>query len=110
MGGLAKRVRAYVRLNGVGYTLRRGMEKVRDRGLREYDRLYRRERAGEAELAQQRERKWQAAPLVSILVPVYNTDPAMLRRPRSPSAHRPTPIGRPSCWTAQAQNRRPCNA
>ena len=45
MGGLAKRVRAYVRLNGVGYTLRRGMEKVRDRGLREYDRLYRRERA-----------------------------------------------------------------
>ena len=79
MGGLAKRVRAYVRLNGVGYTLRRGVEKVRDRGLREYDRLYRRERAGEAELAQQRERKWQAAPLVSILVPVYNTDPAMLR-------------------------------
>ena len=79
MGGVAKRVRAYVRLNGVGYTLRRGMEKVRDRGLREYDRLYRRERAGEAELAQQRERKWQAAPLVSILVPVYNTDPAMLR-------------------------------
>ena len=79
MGGLAKRVRAYVRLNGVGYTLRRSMEKVRDRGLREYDRLYRRERAGEAELAQQRERKWQAAPLVSILVPVYNTDPAMLR-------------------------------
>ena len=79
MGGLAKRVRAYVRLNGVGYTLRRGMEKVRDRGLREYDRLYRRERAGEAELAQQRERKWRAAPLVSILVPVYNTDPAMLR-------------------------------
>ena len=78
MGGLAKRVRAYVRLNGVGYTLRRGVEKVRDRGLREYDRLYRRERAGEAELAQQRERKWQAAPLVSILVPVYNTDPAML--------------------------------
>ena len=43
MGGLAKRVRAYVRLNGVGYTLRRGMEKVRDRGLREYDRLYRRQ-------------------------------------------------------------------
>lgn len=79
MGGLAKRVWAYVRLNGVGYTLRRGVEKVRDRGLREYDRLYRRERAGEAELAQQRERKWQAAPLVSILVPVYNTDPAMLR-------------------------------
>ncbi len=79
MGGLAKRVAAYVRLNGVRYTLRRGVEKFRDQQLREYDRLYRRVRATEEDLAQQRQRHWRQQPLISILVPVYNTDPRMLR-------------------------------
>lgn len=79
MGGLVGRVRDYVRLNGVRYTLRRAVEKFRDQYLREYDRLYRRVRATEADFQEQRRRAWRETPLISILVPVYNTDPGMLR-------------------------------
>lgn len=79
MGGLAGRVREYVRLNGISYTARRAMEKFRDQYLREYDRLYRRVRATPADLEQQRHRAWKETPLISILVPVYNTNPRMLR-------------------------------
>lgn len=76
---LVKRVADYVRLNGAGYTLRRAVEKFRDQYLREYDRLYRRVRATEEDLEKQRGRVWQEKPLISILVPVYNTDARMLR-------------------------------
>ena len=79
MGGLAGRVREYVRLNGISYTARRAVEKFRDQYLREYDRLYRRVRATPADLEQQRHRAWKETPLISILVPVYNTNPRMLR-------------------------------
>ena len=79
MGGLIGRVRDYVQLNGISYTLRRAGEKFRDQYLREYDRLYRRVRATPADLEEQRQRAWKETPLVSILVPVYNTNPRMLR-------------------------------
>ena len=36
MGGLAGRIREYVRLNGAGYTARRAVEKFRDQVLGEY--------------------------------------------------------------------------
>lgn len=110
MGGLAGRVREYVRLNGISYTARRAVEKFRDQYLREYDRLYRRVRATPAELEQQRHRAWKETPLISILVPVYNTNPRMLRNWRIPSWRRPIPTGRRFCWTAPAPSpkRRPC--
>lgn len=79
MGGLAGRIREYVRLNGAGYTARRAVEKFRDQVLGEYNRLYRRVRATPADLELQRRRIWKETPLISILVPVYNTDPRMLR-------------------------------
>ena len=37
MGGLAGRVREYVRLNGISYTARRAVEKFRDQYLRTWN-------------------------------------------------------------------------
>ena len=64
---------AYLRLHGPGWTLRRAGQKAGERILRRWDRQWRRlsrtPMAGEL----------PDAGLISVLIPVYDTDPGMLR-------------------------------
>lgn len=78
MANLIRRGMEYVKLNGVEYTLRRCGEKAGERLFRFYDHTWRQLAPTPEELAAQR-----AAPievgLISVVVPVYNTNPDMLR-------------------------------
>lgn len=78
MTKLVRRVQAYMKHHGAAYTVIRGAEKLVERVLRTYDRAWQRMKPTEQELARQRENPI-AAGLISVVVPVYNTDPAMLR-------------------------------
>ena len=71
------RILDYRRSHGTAYTLRRLGQKAAQELLGTYDRRWRRERATEAELRAQRENQPQAG-LLSVVIPVYNTDPKML--------------------------------
>ena len=71
------RILDYRRSHGTAYTLRRLGQKAAQELLGTYDRRWRRERAGEEELRAQRENQPQAG-LLSVVIPVYNTDPKML--------------------------------
>lgn len=77
MTKLLRRAMAYAKHHGVGYTLVRTAEKAAERVLRTYDKQWRLMRTSEAELQRQREHPVQAG-LISVIVPVYNTDPGML--------------------------------
>lgn len=77
MPGLLQRVTDYIRRYGASYTLRHAAEKYADLLLHRYDRVWQRIRPDGAELARQRSTPVSAG-LISVLVPVYNTDPAML--------------------------------
>lgn len=78
MPSFLTRVCDYIRRYGASYTLRHAAEKYADRFFRRYEKVWRQIRPDEAELSRQRTTPI-AAGLISILVPVYNTDPAMLR-------------------------------
>ena len=72
-----QRVNEYVRTHGLQYTLRHGCEKLSERYLRTYDRLWRSIAPVPEELERQRAcPPWNGK--VSILVPVYRTDPELL--------------------------------
>lgn len=62
---------------GAAYLARRAREKLTECCLHLYDRRWRAARPGESELARQRANQPEAG-LISIAVPVYNTDPRML--------------------------------
>ncbi len=71
------RILDYRRSHGTAYTFRRLGQKAAQELLGTYARRWRRERAAEEELRAQRENQPQAG-LLSVVIPVYNTDPKML--------------------------------
>ena len=71
------RIREYRDSHGTAYTLKRLGQKAAQQLLGTYDRRYLREKATEEELRAQRENP-PATGLISIVTPVYNTDPGML--------------------------------
>ena len=68
----------YLRVHGPGYTLRRSGEKAVQRIFGTYDRIWRRQQPSPQELEEQRKHP-PAAGLISIVIPIYNTAPALLR-------------------------------
>ncbi len=75
---IISRLKDYAAGHGVAYTLRRSGQKTVQVLFGTYDRRWRKERPDEAELARQRENQPEGG-LISVLVPVYNTAPGMLR-------------------------------
>jgi len=73
-----ERIREYRESHGTAYTLKRLGQKAAQQLLGTYDRRWKREKATEAELQRQRENPPEAG-LISLVIPVYNTDPGMLR-------------------------------
>ncbi len=71
------RVASYVRMHGLGYTMYRAGEMARTHLFHTDDRVYRRERPDEQELARQRSCP-PCETLISIVIPAYNTKPAFL--------------------------------
>ena len=71
------RIREYRQNHGTAYTLKRLGQKAAQQLLGTYDRRWKRERASAEELKAQRENQ-PAAGLISVVIPVYNTDPKML--------------------------------
>ena len=71
------RIRDYRQSHGTAYTLKRLGQKAAQQLLGTYDRRWKRERASAEELKAQRENQ-PAAGLISVVIPVYNTDPKML--------------------------------
>lgn len=78
MRELLHRAAEYVKQHGLAYTLYRCWEKARERVFRFYDRTWRQLAASPEELAAQRAAPIDAG-LITVVVPVYNTNPAMLR-------------------------------
>ena len=76
MNGI-ERIRKYQQSHGTAYTLRRLGQKAAQQLFGSYDRRWVRERVSEEELKKQRENQ-PAAGLISVVIPVYNTDPEML--------------------------------
>ena len=77
MSGIS-RLREYAATHGVGYTVRRLGEKAGQVVFGTWDRRWRRERPGKAELeAQRANQPWGG--LISIVIPVYNTKAVFLR-------------------------------
>ena len=71
------RIREYYSRHGAAYTLRRLGQKASQEWLGSFDRRWRRESASAQELEFQRQNPPDAG-LISVVVPVYNTEPAML--------------------------------
>ena len=71
-------LRNYLQVHGPGYTLRRCGEKAVQRVWGTYDRVWRRQQPSASELERQR-RETPSAGLISVLIPVYNTAPDLLR-------------------------------
>ena len=72
------RVPEYLRRHGASWTIRRGFQKLSQRLFRTGDRVWAKRFPSGDELASQRKSP-PDAPLISVITPVYNTDPAMLR-------------------------------
>ena len=70
-------VEAYRKRHGTRYTLRRGTDKLLQKTLGTYDRIRARQLPKAEELARQKEHQ-PAGGLISVVIPVYNTDPALL--------------------------------
>ena len=71
------RIRESWQIHGMAYTLKRLGQKAAQQLLGTYDRRRKRERASAEELAAQRAHQPEAG-LISVVIPVYNTDPGML--------------------------------
>ncbi len=79
MASLTGRVASYIHRNGIWYTGRRGLEKLKDRLLKPYDKLWRTLEPKADELEKQRkDTAVQEAGLISVAIPVYNTRPDLL--------------------------------
>lgn len=76
--GKIERIREYMGSHGAGYTLRRLWEKGSQRYLGTYDRKRKQVLCPPEELERQRKNPPEAG-TISVVVPVYNTDPRMLR-------------------------------
>ena len=76
MNGI-ERIRKYQQSHGTGYTLKRLGQKAAQQLLGSYDRRWMRERVSAEELKKQRDNQ-PSAGLISVVIPVYNTDPEML--------------------------------
>lgn len=77
-GRTAGRIREYWAYHGGAYTLRRGAEKAVQRLFGTYNRQWRKARPTAEQLAAQRAAQPPAGCL-ALVIPVYNTDPGMLR-------------------------------
>lgn len=75
---MMKRIRAYCKKHGAGYTMKRAAEIALEKMLHVGHRAYLAQRADETELSRQRAHQPQAG-LISVVVPLYNTRPAFLR-------------------------------
>ncbi len=75
--GMFSRLSAFRQENGMAYTVRRLGQKAGELLLGTWQRKWRKEYPGEEELRRQHENQ-PASGLISVTVPVYNTDPAML--------------------------------
>ena len=71
------RIQEYLQSHGTSYTLKRLGQKAAQQLLGTYERRRKREQATAEELRAQRENQPEAG-LISVVVPVYNTDPGML--------------------------------
>ena len=71
------RIQDYRQNHGTAYTLRRLGQKAAQQFLGTYDRRRRKETVTGAELEKQRQHQPEAG-LISVVIPVYNTDPDML--------------------------------
>ena len=71
------RIQDYRQNHGTAYTLRRLGQKAAQQLLGTYDRRRRKETVTDTELEEQRKHQ-PGAGLISVVIPVYNTDPAML--------------------------------
>ena len=72
------RIREYMQGHGAGYTIRRLSQIGRQRVLGTYDRIRSKTATPPEELENQR-RSQPACGKISVVVPIYNTDPGMLR-------------------------------
>ena len=72
-----ERIREYRKSHGTRYTLKRLAQKGRERLIGTYDRRFRREACSREELERQRQHP-PAAGLISVVIPIYNTEPHML--------------------------------
>lgn len=73
-----RKILEYAREHGAAWTFRRGCRKAGDRIFGIYDRKRRPEMPDSAELTAQKVSQPEAG-LISVVIPVYNTDPGMLR-------------------------------
>ena len=71
------RIREYLQSHGASYTLKRLGQKAAQELLGTYERRRKREMTSAEELQAQRENQ-PSAGLISVVIPVYNTDPKML--------------------------------
>ena len=71
------RIRAYFQSHGASYTVKRLGQKAAQQLLGTYERRRKREQASAEELRTQRENQPDAG-LISVVVPIFNTDPVML--------------------------------
>ena len=76
---MLQELRNYLQVHGPGYTLRRCSEKTVQRVFGTYNRIRRRQQPSAAALEEQRKYP-PAAGLISVIVPVYNTEPRLLRK------------------------------
>lgn len=73
------RTAAYIKSHGLRVTLHKAAKKTADRVLMPYHRWALKNAPDEKELAAQRGHVFDDPPFISIVVPVYNTQPALLR-------------------------------
>lgn len=72
-----QRIRTYMASHGGKYTLQRMQQKVSQRYFGSYDRIRKQQMPSPEELAQMRDNP-PAAGLISVVIPLYNTDPQLL--------------------------------
>ncbi len=77
IGKSLDRIREYLEGHGASYTLKRLGQKAAQQMLGTYERRRKREAASAEELHAQRQHQPDAG-LISVVIPVYNTDPGML--------------------------------
>lgn len=77
MANLVQRIQTYVSQHGLSYTIYRAGEKGAERLLKRYHHWWMEHKTSEEALARQRNTPIDAG-LISVIVPVYNTDPDML--------------------------------
>lgn len=73
MGSRLDHICRYVQKNGLRHTAFQAWLKTKDYYLRSYDRWYEKNKPNEEEMHAQRQRIFEKPPLISVVVPVFNT-------------------------------------